>query len=92
MKRSFLCGLAVALIVGGFGMLFFGHVALTKSVSTWAGATSWLASGFVVWAARVMPPSKSWWIAILFWILGYVAGGIVLFPVFYIFGEMPSYH
>jgi hypothetical protein len=39
-----------------------------------------LASGIAIWAAKHSPPSHSWMIAILFWMLGYLATGFLLAP------------
>ena len=41
---------------------------------------SMLASGIAIWAAKHSPPSHSWMIAILFWMLGYLATGFLLAP------------
>jgi hypothetical protein len=44
------------------------------------GLIAVLASGIAIWAAKHSPPSHSWMIAILFWMLGYLATGVLLVP------------
>jgi hypothetical protein len=92
MKRPFLCGIAAILIIDGIAMLSVGHVALTKAISNSVGVVSLLAAGLLVWIATRMPRSKSWLTAILLWIARCAVGSLVLIPVFYFFGEMPSLH
>jgi hypothetical protein len=85
MKRAFLFGLGVSLIVTGIAITLLGHVAMPRWGSSAVGLISILAGGIVIWAAKRSSPSPSWLIAIFGWVLGYLSAGIFYIPFIYAF-------
>jgi hypothetical protein len=80
MKRSFLWGLSASLILGGIVLASIGDETMSRSGSIAVGFIGMLASGLTIRAARRSPPSHSWFTAIVGWVLGYFAAGVLFAP------------
>jgi hypothetical protein len=86
MKRAFFFGLGASLILVAITRIHFwqhvsvGYVAMPRWGSIAIVFISMLAIGIAIWAAKRSPPGHSLIIAILFWMLGYLAAGILLVP------------
>jgi hypothetical protein len=93
MRRSLLYGIAANLMFYAF-YLYSAPEPLPKVVSNSAIAVSFLTSVLLIWLGGRLPQNKSWGRAILFWIVGFLMGAVVivacLFPTYYTFGGMPG--
>lgn len=90
MKRPLFYGIALSLFISAVAMLFGSQIAQEspiKYVLMWIGALCGFGTGFVVWAGRKAPSTKTWWPAALFWIVGFLASGLLFELVFY-FGDI----
>jgi hypothetical protein len=86
MKRAFFVGLGGSVILVAITRIHFwqhvsvGYVAMPRWGSIAIVFISMLASGIAICAAKRSPPGHSLIIAILFWMLGYLAAGVLLVP------------
>ncbi len=84
MKRSLLFGASFSLILTGIGLVALGNVLLPRWGSTVTGIVAVLVGGLAYIKGRTAQPAGGWLVAILAWIFGFFASGLLYAPFFYV--------